>query len=177
MSRQGKNFEPFKKVDTWIFDLDNTLYPAHSNLFDPIDARMKMYIAAKLDIKPEQAYRIQKDLYHRYGTTLYGLMNLYGVEPKEFLDYVHNTELQHIEPNKPLSEAISGLDGKKYIFTNSRLSHAENITRQLGILQDFDGIFDIKDSHYIPKPYKASYTRFLQQFSINPQRAAMFEDL
>lgn len=164
-------------IDTWIFDLDNTLYPAESNLFHQIDRRMASFIEETLDCCADSARRLQKGYYVSHGTTLAGLMIEHGVKPEDFLDYVHDIDLGPLTPDPALGEAIDRLEGKRYIFTNGSVKHAENVAGHLGILDHFHGIFDIAAGEYRPKPYPEPYRLFLDRFGVDPERAAFFEDM
>jgi len=172
-----KHSPDFSDINTWVFDLDNTLYPSSCNLFAQVDVRMTDYICSLLNISRESACQIQKNFYRDYGTTLRGLMNCYQVDPDEFLDHVHNIDYSWLAPNPALAAAIACLDGRKLIFTNGSRRHAENVLKQLGLDRIFDKIFDIKDADYIPKPEHAPYRQFLRDYDIMPQHAVMFEDL
>ena len=167
----------FREVETWIFDLDNTLYPAESNLFAQVDRRMGEFIASYLDMLPDEARRLQKHYYRTFGTTLAGLMKQHGVKPSDFLDYVHDIDLSPIQPAPDLAEAAKTLPGKRYIFTNGSRWHAERVAEKLGVLHCFDDIFDIASSDYIPKPTRHAFDRFCATHGIAPDRSAMFEDL
>lgn len=167
----------FSDVETWVFDLDNTLYPPACDLFAQVDQRMTAYIGKFLDVDPVEAKRIQKDFYVEHGTTLSGLMAVYGMEPGAFLDFVHEIDVSAVSPDAALGEAISRLPGRKVIFTNGSVAHAENVVRQLGIDHVFDGIYDIVTTAYEPKPRRGAYDRFVEASGIEPARAAMFEDI
>lgn len=177
MTANARDLAAFRDVDTWIFDLDNTLYPAESNLFAQVDRRMGEFIVKYLEVMPDEARRIQKHYYHTFGTTLAGLMKQHGVAPGDFLDYVHDIDLSPIQPAPDLAEAAKALPGKRYIFTNGSRRHAERVAAKLEVLHVFDGIFDIADSEYIPKPTRHAYDRAFEAFGADPRRAAMFEDL
>ena len=166
-----------RHIDCWVFDLDNTLYAAECRLFDEIDARMTAYIKERLALEHHHARTLQKDYYVRYGTTMAGLMREHGVEPDHFLDYVHDIDLSPISENRALAAAIDALPGRKYIYTNGSVAHAENVAGALGIFHLFDDIFDIKAADYTPKPHPEPYESFVRRFEINPARATMFEDL
>lgn len=165
------------RVDVWIFDLDNTLYPAESDLFAQVDRRMGEFICALVGCDRVAARRIQKQYYRDYGTTLRGLMSEHGVDPEEFLDYVHRIDVSGLGRDQRLGEAIHALPGRKFIYTNGSRRHAENVAGQIGLLHLFEDIFDIKASAYMPKPNRESYERFVSLFGLTPARAAMFEDL
>ncbi|GGD17240.1 pyrimidine 5'-nucleotidase [Aquisalinus flavus] len=167
----------FTHIDTWVFDLDNTLYPAHCHLFSQIDRRMSEFIQARLSLDEASARKIQKHYYSVYGTTLSGLMKEHDMPPRDFLDYVHDIDVSVVPRNEGLRTAISALPGKRYIFTNGSVRHAENVAGKIGVLDLFDDIFDIEAADYLPKPHEDTYTAFNRRFGITPSRAAMFEDL
>jgi putative hydrolase of the HAD superfamily len=177
MTSSARDLAAFRKVDTWIFDLDNTLYPAESNLFHQVDRRMGEFIANYLEVVPDEARRIQKHYYRTFGTTLAGLMKQHGVRPTDFLDYVHDIDLSPIQPAPDLAEAAKSLPGKRLIFTNGSRWHAERVADKLGVLHLFDDIFDIASSDYIPKPTRHAFDSFCTAHGITPDRSAMFEDL
>ncbi|WP_018700617.1 pyrimidine 5'-nucleotidase [Amorphus coralli] len=167
----------FDHVDTWVFDLDNTLYPAHSNLFGQVDERIRDYVQRLLDIEADEAQVIQKDYYRRYGTTLRGLMIEHEIATDEFLEYVHDIDHSHLDPDPRLGEAIAALPGRRFIMTNGARSHAEKVAGRLGITDHFEDIFDIVAADLLPKPEQATYARFLEKHGLTPAHAAMFEDL
>jgi putative hydrolase of the HAD superfamily len=165
------------QVDSWIFDLDNTLYPASSRLFDQVHGRMTDFIADRFALDRDTARERQRRYFRQYGTTLRGLMVADGVDPEEFLDYVHRIDLSVLLPCTALDQALTTLPGRKVIFTNGSQAHAAGILAHLGIARHFDGIFDIADAGYVPKPDPAGYDALLGRFGINPARAAMIEDM
>ena len=167
----------FSDTALWIFDLDNTLYPAECNLFAQIDQRMSGFISKLLNVGPAEARRVQKQLYYEHGTTLSGLMAEYNVRPSDFMDYVHDIDLSPIAHLPELQRAIAALNGRKFIFTNGSTAHAERVAGKLGVLDEFDGIFDIAAGGYIPKPKPQSFERFLEFCGGRDCDAAMFEDL
>lgn len=173
----ARDLTPFAAVDAWIFDLDNTLYPRHTNLFVQVDARIRDYVQRLLKVDAEEAHRIQKDYYRRYGTTLRGLMEEHGILPDDFLAYVHDIDHSPVEPDPVLASAIQRLPGRKFILTNGSRAHAEKVAERLGFTDHFEDIFDIVRSELLPKPARATYDRFVAATGINPARAAMFEDL
>ena len=166
-----------KHIESWVFDLDNTLYGAECMLFEEIDARMTAFIRKRLATPISDARRLQKHYYVKYGTTLSGLMREHDVCPDEFLDYVHDIDMSPISENKALAAAIRNLPGKKLIFTNGSVAHAERVTAALGLNDLFNDIFDIKAADYTPKPHPESYKAFLKRHEVNPSRAIMFDDL
>ncbi len=167
----------FTTVDTWVFDLDNTLYPHHLNLWQQVDERIRSYIAAFLDITHDEAFRLQKDYYRRYGTSMRGLMTEHGMKPDDFLDFVHQIDHSPIEPNPDLGAALEKLPGRKLILTNGTRRHANAVMRRLGIDVHFEDVFDIIAAEMEPKPSAQTYDRFLLRHGVDPARSAMFEDL
>ncbi|HMN86283.1 MAG TPA: pyrimidine 5'-nucleotidase [Bauldia sp.] len=174
---ERRDLSRFAVVDAWVFDLDNTLYPRHTNLFDQVDRRIRDYVERLLAVPPEEAHRIQKDYYRRYGTTLRGLMVEHGIRPDDFLEYVHDIDHSPVEADPALAAAIAGLPGRKFILTNGSRAHAEKIAGRLGITGHFDDIFDIVRAELLPKPAAETYGRFVAETGVDPKRAAMFEDL
>ncbi len=167
----------FDHVETWVFDLDNTLYPAHCNLFDQVDKRMGSFISQLLDLDLVEAKRLQKSYFYEYGTTLRGLMTCHDINPTDFLDFVHDIDVSVLEANAALGEAIAALEGRKVIFTNGTHAHAENVLGQVGIRDHFEAVFDIADADYIPKPDQEAYDKFVAHVRFDTTKAAMFEDL
>jgi putative hydrolase of the HAD superfamily len=167
----------FAHIDTWIFDLDNTLYPASCRLFDQIDVRIGAFVSRLLDIEPAEAKRIQKAYFYEYGTTLRGLMSEHHVAPQDFLDYVHDIDHSPVPANRMLDKALHALPGRKLIFTNGTVMHAQKVLARIGVTHHFGDIFDIVHSDYIPKPAIGPYRKFIAQTGIEPERSAMFEDI
>jgi putative hydrolase of the HAD superfamily len=167
----------FEHIDTWVFDLDNTLYPHDVNLWQQIDLRIRDFIADFLQLSPRQAFRVQKDYYRRYGTSMRGLMIEHGLEPETFLDFVHAIDHSPLRPNPALGAAIAKLKGRKLILTNGTRSHARAVLERLSIARYFDDVFDIVAAELEPKPLPQIYQRFLAVHQVDPRRAAMFEDL
>lgn len=164
------------QVDTWIFDLDNTLYPAGCRLFHQIDRRMGEYIGGLFGLDATAARKLQKDYFRAYGTTLRGLMVNHKVDPHHYLDFVHDIDLAVMDPAPALDGALARLPGRKVIFTNASRNHAEAVIARLGIARHFEAIFDIHDADYVPKPEPETYDRFIALHAILPARAALFED-
>ena len=167
----------FDATRVWIFDLDNTLYPADCNLFAQVDQRMGEFIARYLGVPFEYARHLQKTYYRQFGTTLSGLMQVHRMDPKVFLDYVHDLDLTCVPEHPELSAAIERLPGRKLIFTNGSRGHAERVAGKLGVLHHFEDIFDIVDADYVPKPTAECYDRFLRAHAVEAAGAAMFEDM
>ena len=167
----------FDHIDTWVFDLDNTLYPASCRLFDQIDVRMGEFVSRLLKVEYAEAKRQQKQMFHKYGTTLRGLMVEHGINPDGFLDYVHDIDHSPVPPNPLLDQSLHGLPGRKLIFTNGTVAHAEKVLARLGVTHHFGDIFDIVHSDFIPKPEIEPYRKFVSHTGINPGTSAMFEDI
>jgi putative hydrolase of the HAD superfamily len=167
----------FGGIETWVFDLDNTLYPHHLNLWQQVDDRIRAYIAGFLRVPHDQAFRIQKDYYKRYGTTMRGLMTEHGMKPDDYLEFVHQIDHSPLEPNPALGAAIDKLPGRKLILTNGTRKHADAVMKKLAVHQHFEDIFDIVAAELEPKPSKRTYERFLKLHDVDPHKAAMFEDL
>jgi putative hydrolase of the HAD superfamily len=177
MNAAAKAARDFRSVETWVFDLDNTLYPHHLNLWQQIDERIRAFVSDFLQVTREEAFRLQKDYYRRYGTTMRGLMAEHGLRPDDFLEFVHQIDHSPLTPNPALGEAIEKLPGRKLILTNGTRKHAEAVMRRLEIDRHFEDVFDIAAADLDPKPLPAVYDRFLHKHGVDPQRAAMFEDL
>jgi putative hydrolase of the HAD superfamily len=167
----------FDHVETWVFDLDNTLYPHHLNLWQQVDERIRLYIERALNLSRNDAFRLQKDYYRRYGTTLRGLMLEHGLQPDDFLDFVHEIDHSPLEPNPQLGAAIKRLPGRKLILTNGTRKHADAVMQRLAIHEHFEDVFDIVAAELEPKPSPQVYDRFLAHHGVDAQKAAMFEDL
>ncbi|MEO1641877.1 MAG: pyrimidine 5'-nucleotidase [Pseudomonadota bacterium] len=166
-----------KSRDVWVFDLDNTLYPAECDLFAEIDQRMTDFVARFLRLDRDEARQVQKQYYAEHGTTLNGLMSLHGMDPADFLAHVHEIDLTPLPRSPDLRSAIDALPGRKYVYTNGSRRHADRVTDHMGLSGLFEGHFAIEDSVYIPKPNQSSYDAFLKQFDVDPNRAVFFEDL
>ena len=165
------------QAETWIFDLDNTLYPASCNLFAQVDRHIGEFIAGLLKIDADEAYRIQKQYFRDYGTSLRGLMIHHDVDPQIFLDFVHSIDVTPVQPSPPLERALGLLPGRKIVFTNGSARHAENVMARLGVSHRFDAIFDIVAADYFPKPEPFIYDILVRRHWIDPKRAVMVEDL
>lgn len=166
----------FSSVETWVFDLDNTLYPHHL-LWQQVDDRIRAYVAEFLKVTADEAFRVQKDYYKRYGTTMRGLMTEHGVDPDAYLDFVHQIDHSPLEPNPALGDALEKLPGRKLILTNGTVAHADAVLKRLEIDKHFEDVFDIVAADLEPKPKAITYERFLKRHGVEPIKAAMFEDL
>ena len=178
MNQKNKNFSlNLNKINSWIFDLDNTLYHPSLNIFEEIDSRMQKFISLRLGIGLKEAWTLQKKYFRKYGATLKGLMKFHQIDPKQFLDYVQKINLEKIKVNPELKSALAELNGTKIVYTNSTKNYANRILKRLGLNKSFDGIFDIMDANYIPKPSYKSYKMLLKNFNLIPEESIMFEDL
>lgn len=167
----------FTHVDTWVFDLDNTLYPHHVNLWQQVDARIGAYIGNFLKVDAVEARRIQKDYYKRYGTSMRGMMTEHGISADDYLAYVHEIDHSPLEPNPAMGEAIARLPGRKLILTNGSTDHTGKVLARLGFPEHFEAVFDIIAAELEPKPAPRTYQRFLDLHRVDPAHSAMFEDL
>ncbi|MBO4225926.1 pyrimidine 5'-nucleotidase [Bradyrhizobium neotropicale] len=167
----------FDHIDTWVFDLDNTLYPHHVNLWQQVDARIGEFVSNWLGVTADEARRIQKDYYLRYGTTMRGMMTEHGVRADDYLAYVHRIDHSPLEPNPAMGAAIARLPGRKLILTNGSTDHVGAVLARLGIGAHFEAVFDIIAAELEPKPAPQTYQRFLALHDVDPANAAMFEDL
>jgi putative hydrolase of the HAD superfamily len=162
---------------TWIFDLDNTLYPAVCDLFAQIDVKMGAYISRLLSVDLIEARRVQKDYFMEYGTTLAGLMRHHDVDPHDYLDYVHDIDVTVVMPDERMAKALEVLPGRKIVYTNGSAGHAARVMQRLGITHLFEGTFDVLASDFIPKPDPGAFTALIEAYAIDPDDAVMVEDL
>jgi len=167
----------FNSIKYWIFDLDNTLYSGKTKVFEQVDKRMSKYISNKLNISVEEAKKIQKNYFYKYNTTLNGMIKNHKIDPDEFLEFVHDINIDFLQKDPALSEEIEKLDGKKIIFTNGSRKHAINVSKQIGIDQLFDDIFDIVDADFIPKPLLKPYKKLVEKHKIDPKLCVLVEDI
>ena len=178
MNQKNKNSSlNLNKINSWIFDLDNTLYHPSLNIFEEIDSRMQKFISLRLGIGLKEAWTLQKKYFRKYGATLKGLMKFHQIDPKQFLNYVQKINLEKIKVNPELKSALAELNGAKIVYTNSTKNYANRILKRLGLKKSFDGIFDIMDANYIPKPSYRSYKMLLKNFNLIPEESIIFEDL
>lgn len=173
----GLAMHPLAHIDTWIFDLDNTLYPASCNLFAQIDAKMGGYIQTLLNVDAEEARIIQKGFFHAHGMTLRGLMNEHGVDPHHFLGHVHDIDVSVVEHDAALVAAMTRLPGRKFVFTNADLPYAQRVLARLGLDDHFEAIHDVHAMEYRPKPDLHAYDHLCATYAIDPQRALFVEDM
>ena len=167
----------FDHIDTWVFDLDNTLYSSSCRLYVEVEQRMARYIMDELKLDLEGAHALRRRYFQEHGTTLRGLMNEYGIEPQRFLDYVHEIDVSAVQPAPALARALAALPGRKLVFTNGTRRHAERVLQRLDLGAHFDAIHDIVAIDYRPKPNAAGYRALVDTYAIVPTRAAMIEDM
>ena len=166
-----------KKIKYWLFDLDNTLYSGDTKVFDQVDKKMSFFISKKLNVSLEEAKVMQKSYFHEYNTTLNGMIKNHNIDAKEFLEFVHDVDLNFLKEDLDLHNELNNLAGKKYIFTNGSKAHAKNVTQRIGIENLFDGVFDIVDSDFIPKPSIEPYKKIIQKYGIDPEYCIFIEDI
>jgi len=166
-----------KSIKYWIFDLDNTLYSGKTKVFEQVDKKMSKYISDKLNIGIGEARKIQKNYFHEYNTTLNGMIKNHKINANEFLDFVHDINIDFLKKDKKLADELEKLEGKKIIFTNGSRKHALNVTSKIGINHYFDGIFDIVDSDFIPKPSMEPYKKLVEKHKIDPKLSVLVEDI
>ena len=164
-------------IESWIFDLDNTLYPARVDLFALIDEKMGLYIQRLLDVDAAEARRVQKHYFIEHGTTLSGLMAHEGVDPHDFLEFVHDIDISRLAPDPALNAALAKLPGRKLVFTNGDAAYAGRVLEGLGLGDAFDGIFDIHGARYRPKPHPEAYQEMCSTLRVEPKRALFVEDM
>jgi putative hydrolase of the HAD superfamily len=172
----GSRTAGWRHPDVWLFDLDNTLYPASCRLFDQMDRRITQYIAGYLAVTADQANTLRRDLWAEHGTTLNGLMHRHKMPPGPFLEFVHDLDLAGLAPGEGLGTALAALPGRKIVFTNGSHGHAERILGRLGITNHFEAIHDIVAADYVPKPVDATCAAVVARFGLNPHRTVMVED-
>jgi putative hydrolase of the HAD superfamily len=166
-----------RKIDSWIFDLDNSLYPASCDLFELIDRRMGEFIMRLLGCDAAEARRVQKRYFHEHGTTLAGLMAAHGTDPREFLDFVHDIDLARLSADPRVLAALDRLSGRKFVFTNGDEAYARRVLDRLGLANAFDGLHDIHAMDYVPKPDPRAYAAMCARYGIDPERALFVEDM
>lgn len=168
--------ERFQSVDTWVFDLDNTLYPPSARLFDQIDRKMTQFVMRVTGTDTAMADRLRRDYWHQYGTTLAGLMAHHAVDPEPYLVEVHDIDFSVLEPDPDLRAAIGRLKGRRIVYTNASVPYARRVLAARGLDGLFDAVYGVEDADYHPKPQPAAFARVFGRDGLDPARAAMFED-
>ena len=166
-----------QSIKFWIFDLDNTLYAGKTRVFEQVDKKMSKYISKKLKISIAEAKEIQKNYFHRYNTTLNGMIKNHKIDANEFLEFVHDIDINFLKKDNKLIEELKKLEGKKIIYTNGSRKHALNVTQKIGIDQCFDGIFDIVESNFVPKPSNEPFKILVERHKIDPKLCVFIEDI
>jgi len=166
-----------QSIKFWIFDLDNTLYSGNTRVFEQVDKKMTEYISKKLKVNKDEAKKIQKKYFHEYNTTLNGMIKNHKINAHEFLEFVHDINIDFLQKDPDLAKEIEKLDGIKIIFTNGSRKHAVNVTKKLGIDQLFNDIFDIVDCDFIPKPLIEPYKKLVKKHKIDPKLCVLVEDI
>ena len=166
----------FSHVAYWVFDLDNTLYPPKARLFDQIEVRMTQYVMDSLGVDRVRANHLRKHYWHKYGTTLAGLMQEHGVDPAPYLTHVHEISLDHLEQDTELRRAIMALPGRKIVYTNGSAPYAERVVAARGLSGIFDAIYGVEHADFHPKPDARAFARVFERDGLAPAQGAMFED-
>ena len=164
------------EIDCWIFDLDNTLYPASVNLFGQINTKMSNYIMKLVNVDQETAEKMRAEYWEKYGTSLAGLMQNYEIDPKDFLKVVHDIDFSVLPKDLDLLNALNNLPGRKLVYTNGTVPYAREVLKYRGLLSVFNEIYGIEDAGYIPKPFPEAFETIFSKAKIVPNRSAMFED-
>ena len=163
--------------NTWIFDLDNTLYSAETGIFDQVDQLMGLFISKHLNLEMTEAKKLQREYFKEHGTTLRGLMDNHNIDPEFFLNEVHKLDYSIIKPDILMKNSLEKLTGRKIIFTNANKSHVDNVLNRLNINNIFDSVYDITDANYYPKPDIRSYKNFVKKYNIDATKTIMFDDI
>jgi putative hydrolase of the HAD superfamily len=166
-----------QSIQNWVFDLDNTLYPASFGIIEQAREKVVVYMSDFLNITKEESIDLYRELHKDYGSIMRGLMIKHNLQPKDLFETMRNLDFSRVVPNVHLSQALSKLPGRKLIFTNAPQAHAEEMLSKLGIIEHFDDIYDICTANYIPKPLVETYDNFLQTYNIDPRSSIMFEDV
>jgi putative hydrolase of the HAD superfamily len=166
----------FSHIETWVFDLDNTLYPPEVRLFDQIEARMTAWVQARLGVDREEADRLRRHYWASHGTTLAGLMEVHGVEPNGYLHDVHDICFDALAPDPGLGAAIEALPGRRIVYTNGTRPYAERVIAARGLTGLFDAVYGVEHAGFQPKPRPAAFRAVFAADGLAPERGAMFED-
>lgn len=165
------------QAESWVFDLDNTLYPASNGLMAEVSSRMTQFVAHLLGVAADEALVEQKQLFRNHGTTLRGLMEKYAVDPWTFLEFVHRVDYGQVTPSPRLAAALAALPGRKFVFTNASASHAVRVLERLGVADQFEDVFDVAAAEWQPKPHPTGYQTLVERHRITPDRTVMVEDI
>lgn len=168
---------PFRHIDTWVFDLDNTLYPAQARILDSVHDKINAFIMDHFKISLDEAEARRKGFYEKYGTTLYGMISEHKIDPDDYLKRVHDVDISGIPLCPVTASGLENLRGRKIVFTNSAREHAQRILSHLGIAHLFEDIYDIRAADYVSKPHPAPYAALLARYAITPKSTCMVEDM
>lgn len=166
----------FSHVTTWVFDLDNTLYPPHMRLFDQIETRMTGWVSRSLGVSEDQANHLRATYWKLYGTTLAGLMAEHGIEPHDFLAHVHDIDFSVLSPDPALADHIAALPGRRIVYTNADAPYARRVLAARGLDGLFDAVYGVEHAGFRPKPERAAFETVFALDNLDPATAAMFED-
>lgn len=168
--------EHFTHIDTWVFDLDNTLYPPSARLFNQIEVKMTAFVQESLGVDAAEADRLRSHYWATYGTTLAGLMREHDIDPGPYLTDVHDISFHPLEPDPDLAAHISKLPGRRIVYTNGCAPYAERVLEARGLTGLFDAIYGVEHADFLPKPEAGAFARVFEKDGLTPARAAMFED-
>lgn len=166
----------FVHVDTWVFDLDNTLYPPSADLFGLMDVRFSAYVGYVTGLDQPAAYALCQKYWQQYGSTLVGLMTHYDIDPHHFLADVHDIDISHLEPCDDLIAGLQGLPGRKIVYTNGSSHHAKRVLAARGLTRAFDAVYGVEQADFAPKPTQAAFDTIFDKDGVRPKSSAMFED-
>ena len=166
----------FSHVTTWVFDLDNTLYPPEARLFDQIEVKMTAWVAETLNVTHAEADQLRKHYWKKYGTTLAGLMEEHGADPRPYLIDVHEISLDHLEVDQPLADRIRELPGRRIVYTNGSEPYARRVLQARGLEHLFDAVYGVEHAEFRPKPERQAFESVFEKDGVKPKSAAMFED-
>ena len=167
----------FAHIEVWVFDLDNTLYPAHYDLFRQVDRRIGAFVERALGIGPDEASAVRRDFINSYGSTLRGMMEWHDADADAFLGYVHDIDVESVPPSTALNEALGRLHGRKLVFTSATAAYASRVMNRLGVNHHFEDVFDIRAARLLPKLHPGTYQRFIERHRVEPTVAVMVEDI
>lgn len=166
----------FSHVQTWVFDLDNTLYPPSADLFGQMDARFSAYVARLTGMEEARALELCAEYWVAYGSTLTGLMQHHDIDPHHFLADVHDIDISHLTVDDALVAAIASLEGRKIVYTNGSENHAKRVLAARGLTQQFDAVYGVEHADFKPKPTHDAFAKIFAKDGVTPTSAAMFED-
>lgn len=177
MTAAGADLAPdLTHVDTWLFDLDNTLYPLASGLAAIVSDRITSFVAELTSLPRAEALTLQKRYLAQYGLTLAGMLEHHGVDPATYHAMFHDLPLDSLAPDPALRAGLARLPGRRLIFTNADEVHAGRVLDRLELSDLFEAVFHIASADFAPKPSDAAFERIMAAHAIAPARTAFFED-